>query len=411
MAENQTLAAAPDATSRLLVQDAPGHRSPDVRKRIVYVQYTNPAGFPPLQHSSQILAEQGWEVLFLGALIAGTETFVFPRRPRIEVRQMGIRPTGWRQKLHYLWFCAWCLVWILRRRPDWIYVSDLLACPVGVVAGALGVPTVLHEHDSPDDSTPGRFIRMCLWARQKCARRARMCILPNALRAARFAQQTRIATTPLVVWNCPRREEATILRTSRQGHVKFFYHGSIVAERLPLCVVDALANLPDGSVLTVVGYETAGSGGHVQALRDRARALGISDRLNLVGPLARREDVLEACRQHDAGLAFMPFHSSDINLQAMTGASNKPFDYLASGLALVVSKLPDWEEVFVNPGYGIACDPGSAKSVASAFEWLGSNREAMRAMGERGRQKILNDWNYEAQFAPAIRQMAGTVQS
>jgi glycosyltransferase involved in cell wall biosynthesis len=376
-------------------------------KRILYVQYTNPAGYPPLEHSSQILAENGWDVLFLGAVVAGTESFVFPQRPRIAVRQLKLRPTGWRQKLHYLRFCAWCLTWMVRFRPDWVYISDLLACPAGVLASVLRVPVVLHEHDSPEEAAPGAFIRLCLWARRQCARRARLCILPNAVRAARFAQQTDVAAAPAIVWNCPRRAEAALPRTGRAESVRFFYHGSIVAERLPLCVLDALANLPDGSSLTVVGYETAGSAGYLEDLRNRARELGISGRLNLVGPLASREDVLAACRQHDAGLAFMPLRSGDINLQAMTGASNKPFDYLACGLALVVSQLPDWEELFVQPGYGVACDPGSAASVAAAFARLGANPEAMRAMGERGRQRVLSEWNYEAQFAPAIRQLAG----
>ena len=40
-------------------------------KRMVYVQYTNPAGYPPLEHSSQILAGAGWKVLFLGTGAAG----------------------------------------------------------------------------------------------------------------------------------------------------------------------------------------------------------------------------------------------------------------------------------------------------------------------------------------------------
>jgi MFS family permease len=33
--------------------------------RVLYIQYTNPAGYPPLQHSSRILASAGWQVLFL----------------------------------------------------------------------------------------------------------------------------------------------------------------------------------------------------------------------------------------------------------------------------------------------------------------------------------------------------------
>jgi hypothetical protein len=28
-------------------------------------------------------------------------------------------------------------------------------------------------------------------------------------------------------------------------------------------------------------------------------------------------------------------------------------------------------------------------------------------MGERGRRRVLTDWNYEAQFAPVLRAVAG----
>ena len=37
----------------------------------------------------------------------------------------------------------------------------------------------------------------------------------------------------------------------------------------------------------------------------------------------------------------------DINLNYMTGASNKPFDYMACGLALLVCDLSDWKQMYV----------------------------------------------------------------
>jgi spore maturation protein CgeB len=87
----------------------------------------------------------------------------------------------------------------------------------------------------------------------------------------------------------------------------------------------------------------------------------------------------------------------------MPGASNKPFDYLASGLALLVSDEPGWCEMFVEPGYGVACRPHDSQSVASSLRWLLNHPADVRAMGERGRQRIAATWNYETQFAP-VRQ-------
>jgi glycosyltransferase involved in cell wall biosynthesis len=80
---------------------------------------------------------------------------------------------------------------------------------------------------------------------------------------------------------------------------------------------------------------------------------------------------------------------------------------MASGLALLVSNLPCWSATFVDNGYGLACDSDDPKSVAEALRWFDEHREAMTEMGERGRERILLDWNYERQFAPVISRLLG----
>lgn len=407
-----------------------GRSGASAGKRIVYVQYTNPAGYPPLEHSSQMLADAGWEVLFLGAEVLGTESLRFPDHPRIRVRSFGPQRAGWRQKLHYLFFCGWCLAWIFRQRGAWVYASDLFSCPVAAAAAAIFRNRVIyHEHDSPEPHSASRFVRLCQWTRAVCARRARLCILPNARRAELFEEQTQSAPpaprprqappnaatgfdretqstrAALVIWNCPGLREVAASRLNEQtGAARFLYHGSIVPDRLPLAVVDALATLPAEPTLTVVGYETAGSVGYVDTLRRRAAAMGVAQRLNLMGPLARRE-AMEVCRRHDVGIALVPLASRDSNLRSMVGASNKPFDYLAGGLALLVSQLADWEETFVAPGYGLACDPAASQSIAAAMRWFIEHPADTRNMGEKGRRRILHQWNYAAQFQPALERI------
>src|SRR6516165_5639883 len=80
-------------------------------QRILYVQYTNPAAYPPLEHSSRILADAGWEVLFLGTGAYGANSLRFPVHPHVTVKQLAFCPAGMRQKLHYLTFCFWILGW------------------------------------------------------------------------------------------------------------------------------------------------------------------------------------------------------------------------------------------------------------------------------------------------------------
>jgi glycosyltransferase involved in cell wall biosynthesis len=181
--------------------------------------------------------------------------------------------------------------------------------------------------------------------------------------------------------------------------VWLLYHGSIAQSRLPMSLISALAKLPASLKLRVIGYETLGSQGYLDALLAKARGLGISHRVDVVGPLPRREELMEYCRSADIGLAVMPMHGQDINMRAMAGASNKAFDYLACGLALLVSELPDWKEMFVVPGYGLTCVPDDPDSIERALRWLLEHPDEMRAMGERGRQRVAKEWNYEVQLA------------
>src|SRR5262249_53432977 len=155
-----------------------------------------------------------------------------------------------------------------------------------------------------------------------------------------------------------------------------------VPARLPATVLGALARLPPGARLRVVGYETLGNAGYVGQLQAAARRLGVADRVRVLSPMPRRE-LLRGSVAWDVGLALTPMDSTDLGLRTMAGASNKPFDYLACGLAVLVSDLPDWRRLYVEPGYGLACDPGDPASIAAALRWFLEHPGETQAMGER----------------------------
>ena len=132
----------------------------------------------------------------------------------------------------------------------------------------------------------------------------------------------------------------------------------------------------------------------------------------MLGEVPLRADLLAHCRRADVGLAFMPKQDrGDINESNMTGASNKPFDYLANGLALLVSERPDWRTMFADSGLGLACNQDDPASIAAALRWFLEHPVEMRAMGERGRRRIADDWNYEAQFRPVQEWIEGQTES
>ena len=99
-------------------------------------------------------------------------------------------------------------------------------------------------------------------------------------------------------------------------------------------------------------------------------------------------------------------NSDDLNMLIMTGASNKPFDYMAAGLALLVSDLPDWTRMFVEPGFARAADPTSTDSLFAALEWFVNHAHERQEMAARGRAMIESIWNYETVFAPLLEALS-----
>jgi glycosyltransferase involved in cell wall biosynthesis len=368
-------------------------------RRVLYVQYANPGMYPPVERGARILAEHGWTVVLLGigALGAANQLQVRPH-PRLRVKLLKYAAPGWRQKVHYLTYVAFVAWWVLTWRPQVVYCSDTLAAPVGLLMYWLfRVRVCYHEHDSPT-APPSLLTRICLGGRRRLARVARVCVIPSAARAARFAAALRPRKL-VCVWNCPSCDE--ILEWSPRspdGCFRLWYHGSLSPPLLTVAVIRALAKLPPLVSLQFAGYETIGHLGYAEKLLALALELNIAERVEFLGPLNRHELYARAA-QADLGLALFSrqFH------EPLAGASNKPFDYLACGLAVLVPDAEEWRSLLETPGYARSCDPEAPDAIAAAVRWFLDRPQARLAMAEAGRQRLLDDWNYEAQFEPVRR--------
>jgi glycosyltransferase involved in cell wall biosynthesis len=371
------------------------------RRRLLYVQFTNPAVYPPIEHSSRIMAEKGWDVVLLGTTTQGAESLEMRQHERIRVRRLSVFHAASLRKLHYLAWLGWTAAWILLWRPQWVYASDPRSTPAALLAAFAGIRVIYHEHDSPSGAGTSRRGRLVRWCRRHVAQHARSCVLPNEERARAFKREMRPPRAVLCVWNCPSRAEVD---PPRRGGVNspvwLLYHGSIVPSRLPVSVLDALALLPRSVRLRIVGYETLPHRDYPRRLRSRAEQLKLDDRVEIVGSVARRDELLEWCRRSDIGLALLPLTTQELNEQTMAGASNKPFEYLAFSMPIVIPDRPEWREIFEAAGTAVVCDPSAPASIAAAIQHLLDDPDVMRDMGERGRQRVLEEWNYEKMFAP-----------
>lgn len=365
--------------------------------RILYIQFTDPNGYPPLEHLSQLLAERGWLVTMVGTASFGDNIIEMPADPRITIQKLRAVRGRWRQKIQYLEFFGRGIQASLRLRPKWIYASDPLSAPLALLLVRLTKARVIyHEHDAPNlDREYSRLMKFAIACRNRLAREATICVIPQTDRLRLFLAQTGRTGPTYCVWNCPRSNEIQRAAPRQGPELVVYYHGSINPSRLPVQLVEAVCRFKGAVHIWVAGYETAGSRGYVEEMQRLASKNGAPSALKWLGTIPLRRDLLKNAAQADVGLSLMPMASDDINMTYMVGASNKPFDYMASGLPLLVSDLPAWTSLFVTTGFARACRPHDVDSIESELRWFLEHPRERQAMSERCRDQIRTSWNYE----------------
>jgi glycosyltransferase involved in cell wall biosynthesis len=379
-------------------------------RRILYVQFGSAAAYPPVEHSSHILAERGWDVILLGTTAFNDTKLTLSLRPNIKLKNLSLERAGGRQELLYLLMLIWCLYLTYTWRPAWIYASDPLSAPaVWFVRKFTWSRVIYHEHDAPSpdgERAASWFTTIVQACRRMIAMEVEYCVIPQQERLVDFLKTTGRLRPTMCVWNCPRLGEiqkaAHHKTAGRSGVLVLYYHGSINRERLPQELVIAASRFRGAVRLRVAGYESPGSVGYVDTLMELALENGAPGIVESVGIVPLREDLLRAASEAHVGLSFMPMTSKDFNARHMVGASNKPFDYMACGLPLLVSDLSDWTSTFVEPGYGRACDPTDVESIEAQLRWFVDHPDERENMGRSCIEEIERAWNYDAMFARVV---------
>ena len=363
----------------------------------MFVQLTNPAAYPPLIHAATILSREGWRPLFLSAPNAD-RTLRLPTIPGLMHVEIAARSQKKITPFYYIKYCAKALSTALAKRPAIVYVSDAIAALPGLVAAkSCGAKLIYHEHDSStNNASRNSLVRK---ARSTVIAEAWRIVFPNGERAELCLSEAERNDERLeIIWNVPLRSEIVTQRSFDDNRFILYYHGTITPQRLPYTVAAAINRFEGDVVLRIAGYETESGEGYLAQLISRFGSVGQGGIIDYIGQVSRHELLNVAANAH-VGLALLPINVSDVDMKYMNGASNKPFDYMAAGLPLIVSDLADWRETYVTPGYGIAVNPTSTDSISEAISFLLENPDSRQSMAMRCQEKIRTDWNYETKFA------------
>jgi len=363
------------------------------QKHIVYLQFGNPGAYPPICHSSRILADAGWKIRHFGLRSPATDALKLPQHSNIDATLFHLSTKRIGRLLNYQQVFAQALVYCLRYKPVAIYASDpFVASTALLLKRATKIPVIYHEHDLPIG--PQRATARL--SRSRLADEATLRVFPSKRRAQIYKAQTACTRDTLEVANCPSLKEIMTADPKFGEPIRLLYHGSIVPARLPITVIEAIALCDEISEFTLIGYETSSGRGHVDRLITRAKELGCANKIKYLG-VQPRNVILERCRLSTIGISLFDPETLNENEEAMPGASVKVFEYLSQGVVPILNSGLGWEPDYINAGYAVGAAPKDSKALAAAF------RQAIAKRSQRWfstvRQRLMDDWNYESQFS------------
>ncbi len=81
----------------------------------------------------------------------------------------------------------------------------------------------------------------------------------------------------------------------------------------------------------------------------------------------------------------------------------KMFEYMASGLPVIASNFPLWEEIITESNSGICVNPFDAKSIADAVNYIFNNPDIAKLMGDNGKQAVKDRYNWSIEETKLIK--------
>lgn len=283
---------------------------------------------------------------------------------------------------------------LTKSKADIIHAHDVNTLPTAWLAAKLsGAKLVYDAHEISTDREGYQRIRKFIGCVEGFLMpKANATITTTNLRARFFARAYKIAR-PIVLQNRPRLEEDATSNSQqlrkqlnlKQSWPIVLYQGGLQQGRGLVEFVEVAANVKNAYFVLI------GGGRMETQLKTIAASSPASDRIFFV-PTVKHSQLKALTNSADIGV--QPLENTCLN--HYTTDSNKLFEYIHSGLAIVSSNFPIIREVIENSNCGILVPPGNKGMLQKAIKQLVDDKK-LRTRFKANSKKNKGNYSWQKQ--------------
>jgi len=266
--------------------------------------------------------------------------------------------------------------------PDVVHAHDLNTLPVAAaLARRHRLRLVFDAHELyPEISTLSPW-ESAFWSfvERRLTPRVAECITVCESIADEISTRNGV-DHPTVVLNCPSRVNIVDLKDGclhslvglSEDEPIVLYQGGFAPNRGLSTVIEAASRLDRGTVV-MMGWGTL-----EETLRELVNQRHLEEKVLFTEPVARHEVVRYAA---DATVGLIPYEPVGLNNTYST--PNKLFDYMAAGLPVAASKLPELIRFVDGMRIGATFEPGDPDALAATINAILADEDRLAAMRAR----------------------------